>query len=66
MFEEIMKKQRIRGINIMAQQTQHRWGALWLLGVGVLQGNALLPPLFQVLGVFSKHREIRQNGASHL
>lgn len=26
MFEEIMKKQRIRGINMMAQQIQHMWG----------------------------------------
>lgn len=39
MFEEIMKKQRIRGINMMAQQIQHMWG-------GALQGKALLPPLF--------------------
>lgn len=38
MFEEIMKKQRIRGINMMAQQIQHMWGTL--------QGKALLPPLF--------------------
>lgn len=38
MFEEIMKKQRIRGINMMAQQIQHVWGTL--------QGKALLPPLF--------------------
>lgn len=26
MFEEIMKKQSIRGINMMAQQIQHMWG----------------------------------------
>lgn len=56
MFEEIMKKQKIRGINMMAQQIQHMWGAL--------QGKALLLPLFQVLSSISKLREIRQNGAS--
>lgn len=38
MFEEIMKKQRISGRNMMAQQIQHMWGAL--------QGKALLFPLF--------------------
>lgn len=56
MFEEIMKKQRISGRNMMAQQIQHMWGAL--------QGKALLFPLFRALSSISKLREIKQNCAS--
>lgn len=67
MFEEILKKQRSKAINIVAQQTPHaHMRSLPTSESRSPPAQCPPSPSVQVLSLISKHRRIRQNGASHL